>query len=107
MISFRFLQEAEAEVDKIAAWYDQQREGLAQDFLRDLGITLQRARHVPNAGTLIALPRSKLVVRRFFFTRFPYKLIAAVLVDSLVVLAVAREERHPYYWRPRLAKVRP
>ena len=45
---------------------------------------------------------SRLGVRRFRLTRFPYGIIYQVSADTISVLAFAHHRRHPLYWRDRL-----
>jgi plasmid stabilization system protein ParE len=107
MIAYRLLPEAERELDHALARYEQKRAGLGSKFLADFAATLQRARRMPHTGTLVQVSARSLVVRRFFLRSFPYKIIAGVGDDMLVVVAVPGQPQHPDYWKPRLTKVRP
>jgi plasmid stabilization system protein ParE len=106
MIAFQFLPEAERELDAIVEHYEAAEPGLGTDFLDALSVTLQRARRFPRGGTQVAALSTTIEVRRYLLRRFPYKIIAAVRPDALIVVAVARGSRHPMYWLARLAKAR-
>lgn len=106
MIAYRFLDVAQREADEILRWYTVEAPGLEAEFLDELGLTLERARRFPRSGALVhALDIRALEVRRFLLRRFPYKLIAAVFPDALVIVAVARGSRAPSYWRGRLRTI--
>lgn len=107
MIAYRLLPEAERELDDALAWYEEKRAGLGGKFLTDFTTTLQRARRMPHTGTLVQVSARALVLRRFFLRSFPYKIIAAVCDDMLIVIAVSGQRQHPDYWKPRLVKARP
>ncbi len=107
MIPYRFLPSAEQELDAAALHYETEREGLGTEFLDELAVVLNRARRFPKIGTRITAPHAARDVRRNLLTRFPYKLIAAVQNDVLIIVAVAASSQHPVYSFPRLAKVKP
>jgi plasmid stabilization system protein ParE len=103
MIAYRFLDVAQRELDEILRWYSVEAPGLEVEFLDELGLTLERARRFPRSGALVqALDVRTLEVRRFLLRRFPYKVIAAVQPDALIIVALARGSRAPSYWRGRL-----
>jgi len=105
MIAFRFLPLAEQEFEETALRYESEREGLGTEFLDELSSVLMRARRFPQMGTRITPSSAQQDVRRYLLRRFPYKLIGLVTAETLIVVAVPRNDQHPDYWRPRLAKV--
>lgn len=107
MIPFRFLPAAEQEFEEAALRYESEREGLGTEFLDELATVLNRARRFPQMGTRITPPSAVQDVRRYLMRRFPYKLIGLVTVEALIIVAVPRNEQHPAYWMPRLAKATP
>jgi plasmid stabilization system protein ParE len=106
MIAYRFLDVAQRELDEVMGWYSVEATGLEAEFLRELASTLDRARRFPRSGALVkGVGAPTLELRRFLLRRFPYKLIAAVLPDALVIVALARGARAPRYWRSRLLRL--
>jgi plasmid stabilization system protein ParE len=93
----RFLSLADQEVDDAVRWYDEQAEGLSQDFLDELDRVVRLVKIYPLMATEIE-PE----IRRFLFTRFPYSLIYGIDKETIVVLAVAHQHRQPRYWADRI-----
>jgi hypothetical protein len=80
-----------------AAWYEQQRAGLAHAFL----LAVQDA----IAAILVApqrWPKGGSRVRRYRMNRFPYSIIYVSESDGILILAVAHHSRRPGYWRNRI-----
>jgi plasmid stabilization system protein ParE len=110
MLPIRVLDEARHDLMDALAYYREEDDALAERFAARYIAVVERCREFPDAGTRItALPKRHAGkdVRRFLLGDFPYKVIAARLPTSLVVIAVAHERRKPGFWRPRLAKVTP
>jgi len=96
-MKIRFLAFAEQEVDDAVAWYDQQGNDLSRGFLDDL----DRAVRLANSYPLLA-PQIEPEIRRLLFVRFPYSLIYGIDKETLVIIAVAQQQRKPRYWADRL-----
>jgi toxin ParE1/3/4 len=93
----RFHQEAEREVDDASAYYEERREGLAREFISEVGYATAFIQEFPGAGT----PYKKTQFRFHVIRRFPYVLYYADLPDRIWVAAVAHGKRRPGYWRNR------
>ena len=63
----RFLTLAQREVDDAVVWYEQQTEGLSNDFLDELDRAVRLVKAFPQIATQIE-PE----IRRFLLARFPY-----------------------------------
>ncbi len=95
-MSIRFVAEAEQDLDEAVSFYDTRRKGLGTDFASEVAAGLELILERPKAWHPIG-PRT----RRFRLRRFPYNLIYHILPDSILILAVAHQRRHPGYWRHR------
>jgi plasmid stabilization system protein ParE len=101
-VEIRFVDEAVAELDEAARWYEEQREGLGLTLLAALDRAVESMRRWPRAGSPVEGVPDDLDVRRVPVLRFPY-FIAYLITDDdvIVVLAVAHERRRPRYWSDR------
>lgn len=93
----RFLTLAQQELDNAVVWYNQQSEGLGQEFLDEIDRTVRRAISFP-----LSCPEIEPGIRRGLIARFPYGLIYGVDGDTIVVVAVAHLHRRPRYWIDRI-----
>src|SRR5687768_8131326 len=96
-MNIRFLTVANQEVDDAVAWYSQQGTDLSRGFLDDLDRAVRLARTYPLLATQIE-PE----IRRLLFARYPYSLIYGIEEDTLVIIAVAHQQREPRYWADRV-----
>jgi plasmid stabilization system protein ParE len=99
-MNIRFLTVADQEVDDAVAWYDQQGNDVSRGFLDDLDRAVRLAKTYPLLATQIE-PE----IRRLLFVRYPYSLIYGIDADTLVVIAVAHQQREPRYWADRLGSI--
>ena len=92
----RLRDEAERDIALAASWYEEQREGLGQEFLDELLATL---------GTIAVQPRAYPVlhrgVRRALMRRFPFGVFFQTTPSDILVVAVFHGSRHPRGWRRR------
>lgn len=95
-MNIRFLSIANQEVTDAAAWYEEQAGGLSRIFLDELDRVVRLVRNYPRLGTEIE-PE----IRRFLLSRFPYSLVYGIDQETIVVIAVAHQHRHPRYWVDR------
>jgi toxin ParE1/3/4 len=88
--------EAEIELEKAAAYYENQREGLGQEFRLEFEAAL---------GRLLENPQTYVIevdqVRACSLKRFPYTIYYAELDDQIWLAAVAHHHRRPGYWYRR------
>jgi plasmid stabilization system protein ParE len=93
---------ASTEVAEAAAWYDDRKPGLGDDFLdemeRSLAVIAEAPSRWPRVGGLVE------EVRRVQLHGFPYAVIYRVGARDVLILAVAHMRRRPGYWRRRLGK---
>jgi len=91
-----FTPAAEADVEEAFAWYEAQRPGLGERFLRALDVTMASIEEHPEAYAVIHRK-----TRRVLLPRFPYGVYYRVLESNLLVVACMHGKRHPRMWRSR------
>ena len=99
-MELRFTELAEAELRGAVHYYAALNPTLAALFKSEAKAAARRILAHPQAW---AIERDE--IRRFLFSRFPYKLLYAIEPDHIVVLAVAHQHRHPEYWIERIPRV--
>lgn len=93
--------QADEELLLAAAWYEEQREGLAQAFLRQTQRTMNRISENPHWFPKADTP-SATVVRRAPVFRFPYSVLYCERSDDILILAISHAKRRPGYWFNRI-----
>lgn len=89
--------EAEADLASARDWYDQQRDGLGEEFLEAVQVTLGHIEATPTMHAPIYKD-----VRRGFVRRFPYLIFYRILDDGVEVVGVVHNRRHPKTWQSRV-----
>ena len=97
----RFLDEALAEAEAAAGWYESQQRGLGVDFHQALDEALDVIETDPRRFGQLETIRTAREIRRIMLRRFPYYVVYEVQAEKVVVLAVAHAGRRPNYWRRR------
>ena len=80
-----------------ALFYERQARGLGTEFLDDVQRAIDRFRDNPKLGQVVVNE-----LRRGLLSRFPFSLIYAVEAEAVLIVAVAHQRRHPYYWKERI-----
>ncbi len=94
IVSFR--SEAASDVLLAREWYDGQRPGLGDDFVRSLEHVIDLMSGLPEAFPEIAVG-----LRRALLGRFPYAVYYRLNGDVLEVIACLHTRRSPSRWRSR------
>jgi plasmid stabilization system protein ParE len=97
----RFDEEADAEYRFAGRWYEARREHLGIEFLDAVDATIDQIVAMPHAGSLVRRLPADLPVRRRAVTRFPYQVVYLEMVTHIRILAIAHQQRRPFYWRGR------
>jgi plasmid stabilization system protein ParE len=97
MKPIRVVVEAQDELISAASFYDSQRAGLGQAFLRSIDKAVDEIREHPARWPLIGQE-----IRRRLVGRFPYAVIYRDDPDEIVILAVMHLHRRPGYWGKRV-----
>jgi plasmid stabilization system protein ParE len=96
-MKIHFLSIAQKELNDAVDWYNEQVDGLGNEFLDELDRAIRRAVAYPQSCTEIESG-----LRRCIMARFPYGLIYGLEKDKIIVVAVAHLHRNPRYWADRL-----
>ena len=92
----RWHEQARAEADTAAAFYNEKQPGLAQRFLDDLEETLHRIQRHPQAYRQVEGE-----IRKCRVAHFPYGVIYRMRSDVIEIIAVMHLRRSPEYWKQR------
>ena len=92
-----FRRAARTEFEDAAVWYDEQRHGLGEEFIVEIGQSLASAAASPQRYPIVFGD-----VRRTVARRFPYAVYFRVRSDNLIVLAVFHGRRNPAVWQRRV-----
>lgn len=104
MSRYRVLDEALAELDAAATWYEQQRRGLGRELTADVRARVNDALDAPGTGAPGGSTPGGAEIRRFRLRRFKrYTVVMATIDDVPMVLAVEHSSRRPGYWTDRLS----
>jgi plasmid stabilization system protein ParE len=96
-MNYYFLEPAKQELEEVVAYYEQQREGLGEEFALEFKSALQRILNHPLAWTTLSKN-----IRRCRTNRFPYGIVYNLQGDDIVIVAVMHLHRKPGYWKDRL-----
>ena len=96
MMKALFHEMAEMELNEAALYYESKVQGLGGAFLREINRSLKQIVNNPEAGPVILK-----VVRRKLVRRFPYSIMYSVGASTVRILAIASQNRRPFYWRQR------
>ena len=88
---------AREELVEAKRFYNQQQQGLGDQFRYEAEVASRRILEHPLAWQFEFDP-----VRRFIFNRFPYKMLYVIREHKIVVIAVAHQHRAPDYWIERI-----
>lgn len=92
----RVRPEAVQDLQDAAAWYEEQSGGLGQEFLDEVGRSLQRVTEQPEL-----YPPMHRNTRRVLIHRFPFGVFFRVEAGFIVVVAVMHGSRDPRRWKQR------
>ena len=93
---------AQTELTDAAAFYDRERPGLGDRFIKEFERVIALLNDNPELGSAIGNNRRSIV-----FDRFPFRLIYS-LEDSVIrIIAICHQKRRPDYWRGRVEEPRP
>jgi len=94
--TLRFHPEVSSEIKASYRWYQEQAEGLGEDFLNELELAYSAIIEFPQSWS----PFHK-GFRRFLLSRFPFSVIYREKDKLIYVVAVMHNSRKPGYWSNR------
>jgi len=92
-----FHPDIQHEVKASYAWYQQQAEGLGDDFLVELEAAYDAIIELPHTW-----PKFQRRFRRFLLNKFPFSIVYRLEHDTIYVVAIMHHSRKPYYWQNRV-----
>jgi plasmid stabilization system protein ParE len=102
-MNVEFLEPATQELYESIAFYNLQRQGLGQEFAKEVEDTIERIKQNPEAWTTISTSKR---ARRCLTNRFPFGIIYQIRQDTLLIVAVWHHRRRPQTWQERLSRVK-
>ena len=87
---------ARKEFIEASQWYEDQREGLGEEFLAEVRRTLERIEDNPRR-----FPKVFKDMRRALVRRFPYQVLFVASGDLVSIFAVFHSARNPEIWKHR------
>jgi plasmid stabilization system protein ParE len=96
VIAYAFHQDAQAELEHAALFYESQVAGLGRSFAAEVERTISLVREFPQAGLSLGQNRRRVVI-----ARFPYSVVYQQKTDLIRIVAIAHQRRRPGYWRRR------
>ena len=91
-----FQEGVRGEIDEAYAWYEEQRQGLGEEFLSEVQRALDRIEQNPGIHAPIYQ-----TVRHARMKRFAYAAYYRLETDRIVVIAVHHVKRDPKRWQSR------
>ena len=88
---------AEADIEEAAVWYEQQHEGLGDEFLDEVLLSLDTI--TDNPYLFAEIHRQ---TRRVMINRFPFGIYYRIKGELVIVVAVMHGSRDPKLWRQRI-----
>lgn len=93
-VSFHAM--AEQDLNDAASYYNASRPGLGQVFLDEVERAVTQILTYPEGAPLVNRTVRKKLVRRF-----PYSVMYSIRPEGIRILAIAHQQRRPFYWRSR------
>jgi hypothetical protein len=94
--SLKFRAVATAEVEEAYAWYEEQRQGLGDEFRASIDLAVDLILRSPRLWAVVHRD-----IHRVLLRRFPYGLFYRIVGEEPIVVACAHVRRHPRHWRSR------
>ncbi|MGO9452396.1 MAG: type II toxin-antitoxin system RelE/ParE family toxin [Candidatus Binataceae bacterium] len=96
--------EATRELSASADWYEEQRPGLGEVFLREVSRSIEAIAKNPRIWPIWPGWNSRLRIPRFVLFRFPFSIAYIIRRQDILILAIAHGRRRPGYWRERTSQ---
>ena len=96
MVNLFFHPDVSSEIKASYDWYQEQADGLGEDFLNELEYSYQAI-----VEFFDTWPKFSRDFRRFILSRFPFSVIYRKNNESVYVIAIMHHSRKPGYWLER------
>lgn len=100
--SRRLFPEVLQDLSEARDWYDEQSEGLGTEFLDAFWRTLDVIDKAPLTPKRIGRHGSAAPLRRTHLEGWPFAVLYLFEHDTVIVVAVHHDRRHPKHWRHRV-----
>ena len=97
MLGIEFHPDVVKEIKSSFQWYQNQADGLGEDYLSELESSFQTIQKLPNTW-----PKFNKEFRRFLLSKFPFSVIYRFKENTIFVVAVMHNSRKPGYWDERI-----
>jgi hypothetical protein len=96
MLHLKFHPSVTTEITSSFLWYEEQAQGLGDDFINELEMAYAAIIEFPHTWPLFQNG-----FRRFLLTKFPFSILYKQTSDSLYIVAIMHNSRKPNYWLER------
>lgn len=96
MANLKFHPEVYEEIQTAYSWYEDQAEGLGDNFISEVEAALESIKQLP-----VTWPKFGKNTHRYLLTKFPYAVVYKPTPSISYVVAVMHQSRKPGYWRDR------
>ena len=91
-----FLPPADSELEEAIIYYNEQLQGLGDQFYDEFLVALEFIKKYPQAWQKVGE-----YTRRYILKRFPYMVLYVPEKDRIVITVIAHQHRHPDYYLNR------
>lgn len=98
---FRWLPEAYDDLRAARDWYEEQSPGLGAEFIAEFWRTIEALDLHPAVQRVVELDNGEQARRWHFDASWPYSIVYLIEGETIVVIAVHHDRRHPMTWRRR------
>jgi toxin ParE1/3/4 len=98
LYSYNLSQEAEDDLFEAFTWYEEQKKGLGDEFLKSLDKAYKSILQYPNSYQI----RYKRKVRAFAVDRFPFLILYVVEKTDINIISIFNTNRNPKSWKKRV-----
>jgi toxin ParE1/3/4 len=97
LYSYNLSQEAENDLFEAFTWYEEQKQGLGDEFLKSLDNAYQSI--IQNPSTYRIIYKNK--IRAFSVKRFPFLILYLIDNHDINVISIFNTHRNPKTWKKR------
>ena len=94
----RILSRAETEIEEARIYFESCSSGLGSRFLREVRESLNSIAFSPESFPTLETAPGDESYRRKLLAHFRYAIVFEIIVDEIIVVAVAHTSREPNYW---------
>jgi toxin ParE1/3/4 len=100
-VNLRILAEAETEIESARQYLTDRSSRLGDRFIADLQATLDAVAERPASFSKLETLPDNSPHRRALLSIFQYAVVFEIVIDEILVVAVAHTSREPNYWLDR------